>query len=99
MRIHNDRHHSGYVAGLNAALALEALQEDTRTLVRTNGGGHLNRSLFWESMAADDRGLPADPLAEAIDGTYGSIRYYLDWPRVAARYATAAIRSARGDHE
>jgi superoxide dismutase len=65
MRIHHDKHHGGYVAGLNAALEgtawadrpveellgdLDALPEDKRRLVRNNGGGHLNQSLFWESM-------------------------------------------------
>ena len=89
MRIHHDKHHGGYVAGLNAALEgtawadrpveellgdLDALPEDTRTLVRNNGGGHLNHSLFWESMAPVDHGLPADPLAETIEATFGSIR-------------------------
>src|SRR2546421_12004976 len=89
MRIHHDQHHGGYVAGLNAALEgtawagrpveellgdLDALPEDKRALVRNNGGGHLNHSLFWESMAPDDHGLPADPLAEAIEATFGSIR-------------------------
>jgi len=89
MRIHHDKHHGGYVAGLNAALEgtawadrpvdellgdLDALPGDKRTLVRNNGGGHLNHSLFWESMAPDDHGLPADPLAEAIEATFGSIR-------------------------
>ena len=89
MRIHHDQHHGGYVAGLNAALEgtawagrpveellgdLDALPADKRMLVRNNGGGHLNHSLFWESMAPDDHGLPADPLAEAIEGTFGSIR-------------------------
>src|SRR3954464_8339445 len=88
MRIHHDHHHAGYVAALNAALEgtawagrpveellgdLDALPEDTCTLVRNNGGGHLNHSLFWESMAAVDRGRPADPLAAAIEATFGSI--------------------------
>src|SRR4051795_8504149 len=89
MRIHHDHHHAGYVAALNAALEgtalagrpveellgdLDALPADTRTLVRNNGGGHLNHSLFWESMAAVDHGLPADPLGEAIEATFGSVR-------------------------
>jgi superoxide dismutase, Fe-Mn family len=30
--------------------------------------------LFWESVAPDYHGLPADPLAEAIEATFGSIR-------------------------
>jgi superoxide dismutase, Fe-Mn family len=89
MRLHHDKHHAGYVAGLNAALEgtawadrpvedvlgdLEALPEDKRTLVRNNGGGHLNHSLFWESMAPDYHGLPAGPLGEAIEVTFGSVR-------------------------
>jgi Fe-Mn family superoxide dismutase len=89
MRLHHDKHHGGYVAGLNTALEgtawadrpvedvlgdLEALPEDKRTLVRNNGGGHLNHSLFWESMTPDYHGLPAGPLGEAIEVTFGSLR-------------------------
>src|SRR4051794_27518171 len=88
MRLHHYKHHESYVAGLNVALEgtawadrpveallrnLETLPEDKRTLVRDNGGGHLNHSLFWESMAPDDHGLPAGPLGEAIDVTFGSM--------------------------
>jgi Fe-Mn family superoxide dismutase len=88
MRLHHDKHHEGYVARLNAALAgtawadrpvedvlgaLDVLPEAKRTLVRDNGGGHLNHSLFWESMAPDYRGLPADLLGEAIEVTFGSV--------------------------
>src|SRR3954451_20500267 len=87
MRRQHDKYHGGYVAGLNAALAgtgwvdrsvedvlgdLEALPEEKRTLVRDNGGEHLNHSLFWESMAPEDHGLPAGPLGEAIEVTFGS---------------------------
>ena len=89
MRLHHDKHHEGYVAALNAALHgtpwaerpvedvlcdLGSLPEDKRTLVRHNGGGHLNHSLFWESMAPDDHGAPAGPLGVAIDVTFGSVR-------------------------
>jgi superoxide dismutase, Fe-Mn family len=89
MRLHHDKHHAAYVAGLNAALDatawadrpvedvlgdLAALPEDKRTLVRNNGGGHLNHSLFWESMARAYHGVPAGPLGEAIEVTFGSVR-------------------------
>src|SRR3954465_2899531 len=88
MRIHHDHHYACYVAALNAALEgtawagrpveellgdLDALPEATRTPVRNNGGGHVDHSLFWESMAPVDRGLPADPLAAAIEASFGSI--------------------------
>ena len=66
MRIHHDKHHAGYVAKLNAALAdapeyagrpveqllaeLDRLPEALRTAVRNHGGGHANHRLFWSSM-------------------------------------------------
>src|SRR4051812_47728140 len=89
MRIHHDKHHGGYIAGLNAALEgtawadrpvdellgdLDALPEDTRGPVRDNGGGHLNHGLFWESMAPVYPGLPAGPLAGAIEGALRPVR-------------------------
>ena len=89
MRLHHDKHHGGHVAGLNAALDgtawadhpveevladLAALPEDKRTLVRNHGGGHVNHSLFWESMAPHHQGCPAGPLAEAIEARFGSVR-------------------------
>jgi Fe-Mn family superoxide dismutase len=89
MRLHHDKHHAAYVTGLNAALDatawadrpvvellgdLEALPEERRTLVRNNAGGHLNHSLFWESMAPDCHGLPEGPLGAAIEATFGSVR-------------------------
>ena len=105
MRIHHDQHHGGYVAGLNAALKgtawadrpveellgdLHALPADKRMLVRNNGGGHLNHSLFWESMAPDDHGLPADPLAEAIEAPSGRSASSSGRSAQPARRASAA---------
>ena len=65
MRLHHDKHHQAYVDKANAALAgtewadrpvdevlrnLGELPEDKRTVVRNNGGGHYNHTLFWEIM-------------------------------------------------
>src|SRR3954468_20193243 len=85
MRIHHDKHHGGYIAGLNAALEGTAWADrpvdscsatstpcPRTSAVRDNGGGHLNHGLFWESMTPDHHGLPAAPLAEAIQRTFGS---------------------------
>jgi Fe-Mn family superoxide dismutase len=87
MRVHHDKHHQAYVDKANGALDgtewdgkpieevlrdLSALPADKRTVVRNNGGGHYNHSLFWESMGPDKGGAPSGPLAEAIDSAFGS---------------------------
>jgi superoxide dismutase, Fe-Mn family len=87
MRIHHDKHHKAYVDNANAALAgtplentpveeivadLSKVPEDKRTAVRNNAGGHLNHSLFWESMGPNGGGAPSGELASAIDSAFGS---------------------------
>ena len=87
MRLHHDKHHQAYVDKANGALEgtewadkpieevianLDALPDDKRGPVRNNGGGHLNHSLFWESMSPDGGGEPSGDLASAIDDAFGS---------------------------
>jgi superoxide dismutase, Fe-Mn family len=87
MRVHHDKHHQAYVDKANAALDgtewadkpveevvanLGQLPDDIRGPVRNNGGGHLNHSLFWESMSPDGGGTPAGDLAAAIESAFGS---------------------------
>jgi Fe-Mn family superoxide dismutase len=87
MRLHHDKHHQAYVDKVNGALEgtehagkpieeiianLSAIPEDKRGVVRNNGGGHLNHSLFWESMSPDGGGAPGGDLAAAIDEAFGS---------------------------
>jgi superoxide dismutase, Fe-Mn family len=88
MRVHHDKHHQAYVDNANAALEgtpladqsieqvltnLETLPDDKQAAVRNNVGGHANHSLFWEIMGPDGGGAPSGALAEAIDGTFGSL--------------------------
>jgi len=87
MRLHHDKHHQAYVDKANGALDgtehegkpieevvanLDALPADIKGVVRNNGGGHLNHSLFWESMSPDGGGEPSGDLAGAIDDAFGS---------------------------
>jgi Fe-Mn family superoxide dismutase len=87
MRLHHDKHHQAYVDKANGALEgtehagkpieevvanLDALPDDIRTVVRNNGGGHLNHSLFWESMSPDGGGAPTGDLVSAIESEFGS---------------------------
>ena len=87
MHLHHDKHHQAYVDKANAALAgtewadkpieevianLGSLPADKQGPVRNNGGGHLNHSLFWESMAPGGTALSGD-LEAAIVATFGSV--------------------------
>jgi Fe-Mn family superoxide dismutase len=89
MQIHHDKHHAAYVTNLNNALkdhadlqsksiedllkGIAEVPEAIRTAVRNNGGGHYNHTLFWEIMKPGGAKAPAGPLAEAINGTFGSV--------------------------
>src|SRR3712207_1834882 len=87
MRLHHDKHHQAYVDKANAALAgtewedrpveevlrnLGSLPSDKQPVVRNNGGGHYNHTLFWELMSPEGGGEPDGALAEAIDQAFGS---------------------------
>jgi len=94
MRIHHDKHHQAYVNNLNAALEkhpdfqgksleelvanLDAVPEDIRTVVRNNGGGHANHSLFWQVMGPNGGGEPSGDLGSAIQSTFGSFAEFKD---------------------
>jgi Fe-Mn family superoxide dismutase len=89
MQLHHDKHHAAYVNNLNAALTnyselqsksveslvadLNTIPEAIRTVVRNNAGGHVNHTLFWESMAPGAGGVPTGELAEAIASTFGDV--------------------------
>jgi len=87
MTLHHDKHHQAYVDKANDALAggpldgkpieevianLGDVPDDKRGAVRNNGGGHLNPSLFWESMSPNGGGAPDGDLGSAIDAAFGS---------------------------
>ena len=82
MEIHHGKHHAGYTAKLNAAIAGTTLEgsciEDLlvhnmdNAAVRNNGGGFYNHTLFWNSMSPNGGGEPAGDLAAAIDSSFGS---------------------------
>lgn len=59
--------------GLEDLLANDcaAVPDNIRTMVRNNGGGHANHTLFWQIMGPDQGGNPVGNLAEAINTTFG----------------------------
>jgi len=83
MEIHHSKHHNGYTANLNNAiagtpLADQSIEEILKGLdlnnksVRNNGGGYYNHRLFWNIMSPNGGGLPTGTLATAIDSAFGS---------------------------
>ncbi|MCX6887011.1 MAG: superoxide dismutase [Verrucomicrobia bacterium] len=88
MEIHHDKHHAAYVTNVNKALAgktdleaksvealisdLEAVPAEIRGVVRNNGGGHANHSMFWKILGPKAGGAPTGKLAEDITATFGS---------------------------
>jgi superoxide dismutase, Fe-Mn family len=86
MEIHHTKHHQAYITNVNNAIKdtefdnqsieklisdLNKVPENIRTVVRNNGGGHANHSLFWTIMAPNAGGKPSGELASAIDSTFG----------------------------
>lgn len=123
MEIHHDRHHATYVKNLNDALAKHAdlqakpveellknlndLPEAVRMVVRNNGGGHYNHSLFWTIMGPDGGGEPKGKLASAISSTFGGFdafkaqlsdaavkRFGSGWGWLAVKQGKLAISSS-----
>jgi len=87
MEIHHSKHHQAYINNVNTALegspladkpvddlmrGLSSVPENIRTVVRNNGGGHANHSLFWTVLSPTGGGAPAGDLATAIITACGS---------------------------
>ncbi|MEH2380064.1 MAG: superoxide dismutase [Nostoc sp.] len=88
MQFHHDKHHAAYVKNLNAALnkhpelkgktveellqKLDNVPQDIRKVVRNNGGGHVNHSMFWTIMKPKGGGEPTGGIAAAINQNFGS---------------------------
>jgi Fe-Mn family superoxide dismutase len=81
LTLHHDKHHAGYVRGLNGALAkLAAAREGgdpgvvpglTKALA-FHGSGHVFHCLYWASMKPNGGGRPGGDLAKHIDRDFGS---------------------------
>jgi Fe-Mn family superoxide dismutase len=88
MTLHHDKHHKGYVDGLNKTLkelaalrsapgevnvsALTGLEED----LTFNGSGHILHSIFWKTMAPNAGGEPGGGLAAGLKNDFGSVEAF-----------------------
>jgi Fe-Mn family superoxide dismutase len=51
---------------------LDSVPEDVRTVVRNNGGGHVNHTMFWQIMAPKGGGNPTGDIGAQIQKDFGS---------------------------
>ncbi len=84
MELHYSRHHRAYYSNfINAVKDTEIENASMEfifnniskfsTIVRNNGGGYYNHTMFWEIMAPGGQGEPSAELASAIEETFGSL--------------------------
>lgn len=90
MQIHYTKHHQTYVNKLNEALDLYAQAQDKNDLqamsallplIKFNGGGNINHSIFWTNLAPQKNGGGAPPegrLAAEIVKEFGSLQNLID---------------------
>ncbi|MBK8977040.1 MAG: superoxide dismutase [Planctomycetes bacterium] len=83
LELHHDKHHAGYVRGLNSTLA--ALAEartkgdysGIKALSRAlafHGSGHVLHTLYWHSMSPNGGGSPKDGVLKTmLDASFGSV--------------------------
>jgi Fe-Mn family superoxide dismutase len=83
MEIHHGKHHQAYITNLNNAVAGTPLEGKTieeivtglgreNMVVRNNGGGHYNHTMFWNLLSPQGGGTPTGELATAVDSAFGS---------------------------
>ena len=87
MEIHHTKHHQAYIDKLNGAIKgtefekmdlnkllhqLNKVPDNIRMVVRNNGGGHSNHSMFWQIMSPDGGGDPSGAVGDAINEAFGS---------------------------
>ena len=92
MHLHHDKHHQAYIDHANETVGkypelqksdlvtllahLNDLPAEIRTTLQTNGGGHLNHALYWESMTPGGSGEPQGKLAQAMIKTFGGLAQF-----------------------
>lgn len=98
LKLHHDKHHQGYVNGLNATLEklaaarqagdYGAIKRLSRSLA-FHGSGHVLHTLYWNSMTPGGAALTG-PLAEAVAKDFGSQEAFLAQFAAATRAAEAS---------
>jgi Fe-Mn family superoxide dismutase len=98
IRLHHDKHHAGYVKGLNNAekKLAEARASGDYSLIKHwereaafHGSGHILHSMYWNNLSPDGGGEPAGKLAQAIKESFGDFSQFKN-------HLIAATRTVEG---
>ncbi|MDY7107537.1 MAG: superoxide dismutase [Planctomycetota bacterium] len=86
MRLHHDKHHAGYVRGMNAALdAMKEIRGGSRDAgevkrwsrqLAFNGSGHFLHTVFWYCMSPEGGGRPGGAIGRQIARDFGSFEQF-----------------------
>lgn len=80
VELHHAKHHAGYVAGVNNAIAklAESRVSGDHSLIKHwsrelafHASGHILHDLFWNNMSPNGGGEPSGVLADAIERDFG----------------------------
>ncbi|NP_001232977.1 Superoxide dismutase [Mn], mitochondrial [Acyrthosiphon pisum] len=80
MEIHHQKHHNTYVVNYNNTLdklQTAVAKDDTAAIIslspalKFNGGGHINHSIFWDTLTPHST-KPSDDLNKALIQNFGS---------------------------
>ncbi|MBD3163279.1 MAG: superoxide dismutase [Candidatus Eisenbacteria bacterium] len=99
LEIHHDKHHAGYVRGLNGTLTkleearasndYEAIKALTRALA-FHGSGHVLHTLYWNSMSPQGGGEPTGRLREMMESSFGGVESFQAHFKAATKKAEAS---------
>lgn len=82
MKLHHTKHHATYVNNLNVAeekLAEAIHKNDTtgiiqlQNVIKFNGGGHVNHSIFWHNLRPSGGGDPSGDLLTKIQDSFKTV--------------------------
>ena len=85
LTLHHDRHHAGYVRGLNSTIAQLAAARKTGDLggitalsrsLAFHGSGHVLHALYWSNMSPQGGGTPKGALANRMAVDFGSFEAF-----------------------
>lgn len=94
MRLHHDKHHAGYVKGLNNAekKLAEARASGDYSLIKHwereaafHGSGHILHTMYWKNLSPDGGGEPGGRLNQAIRESFNSFSQFKNHMIAATR--------------